>query len=276
MRPAAQLVELGAQDIQASADSREVRIDEVGVEGVSYPVVVAGSDGRVQHTVADCRMVVDLDHDVRGTHMSRFIEALDEYASQLNPTSLSKLAEEVRQRLSSDRSRVSLDFPYFLRREAPVSGLSAMVRYEGRVDASAKGDGVELAIGVRVPITSLCPCSKEISDYGAHNQRGYVDIEVKSPWSEGEASGIWIDDLVETAEDAGSAQIYSLLKRSDEREVTMRAFDNPAFVEDIVRNVVVALRADVRVGEGVVTATNHESIHAHSAVAKVHWRRGNA
>ena len=126
-----------------------------------------------------------------------------------------------------------------------------------------------------MPVTSLCPCSKEISDYGAHNQRGYVDIQVKSPWSEGEASGIWIDDLVGIAEDAGSAQVYSLLKRSDEREVTMRAYDNPAFVEDIVRDVVVALRADVRVGEALVTATNHESIHAHSAVAKVHWRRGD-
>ena len=276
MRQAAQLVELGARDIQASADSREVRIDEVGVEEVSYPVAVTGSDGHTQNTVADCRMVVELEEQVRGTHMSRFIEVLDEYASQLTPTSLTMLAGEVRQRLSSARSRVSFEFPYFLRREAPVSGMSAMVRYEGRVDASASEHGVELAMGVRVPVTSLCPCSKEISDYGAHNQRGFVDIEVKSPWSEGDASGIWIDDLVETAEAAGSAQIYSLLKRSDEREVTMRAFDKPAFVEDIVRDVVVALRADVRVGEALVTATNHESIHAHSAVAKVHWRRGDA
>jgi GTP cyclohydrolase I len=157
-----------------------------------------------------------------------------------------------------------------------MSGLSALVRYEGRLEATATDGGIEIVAGVRVPVTSLCPCSKEISDYGAHNQRGYVEIEVRSPWSDGDASGMWIDHLVTVAEDAGSAPIYSLLKRTDERMVTMQAYDNPAFVEDIVRDVIVALRGDIRVAEARVKATNHESIHDHSAVAEVRWSRADA
>jgi GTP cyclohydrolase FolE2 len=221
-------------------------------------------------------MVVELDERTRGTHMSRFVEVLDAHAVALNPSSLRVMVASVRERLATDRARVSLRFPYFLRRRAPVSGMEGMVRYEGRVGAIAGRDGTEIRVGVQVPITSLCPCSKEISDYGAHNQRGYVEIEVVSPWSAGEASGIWLDDLIGVAEAAGSAPIYSLLKRSDEREVTMQAYDNPAFVEDIVRDVVVSLRDDVRVAQARVKVTNQESIHDHSAIAEVQWSRSYA
>lgn len=269
------IIELGIRDVQASGDARQVRIHEVGIQDLSYPIGVADGSGRIHQTVADCAMVVELDEETRGTHMSRFVEVLDAYSTQLDSESLGTMVAKVRDRLSTGRARISLRFPYFLRRQAPVSGMEGMVRYEGRVEAVADEAATTTRVGVHVPVTSLCPCSKEISDYGAHNQRGYVEIEAVSPWSAGEASGIWLDDLIAVAEAAGSAPIYSLLKRSDEREVTMRAYDNPAFVEDIVRDVVVALREDVRVAEARVKATNQESIHDHSAVAEVRWSRSD-
>lgn len=274
MSAAESIGELAIRDVQASPDLREVLIHEVGIDDLSYPLGVVGADGSVQNTVAECRMVVELAKAIRGTHMSRFVEVLDRYAHAVGPKSLPLFAQEVLTRLDTRRARIALNFPYFLSRQAPVSGLEGKVRYEGRVEAVAEsGEATTTTVGVRVPVTSLCPCSKEISDYGAHNQRGYVDIQVSSPWSAGEASGIWLEDLIAVAEEAGSAPIYSLLKRSDEREVTMQAYDNPAFVEDIVRDVIVSLREDVRVARATVAATNQESIHDHSAVAEVRWSR---
>jgi GTP cyclohydrolase I len=214
-------------------------------------------------------MTVDVAPTVRGTHMSRFIEALHQSDSPMNIERLAWLAKRIRALLESQRATVRMTFPYFLTREAPASGLRAPMDYEGRLAVSL-GASIELTVGVRTPVTSLCPCSKEISDFGAHNQRGYVEIDVVCA----EGAPVWIEDLVEIAEEAASAPVYSLLKRVDEREVTMQAYEKPAFVEDIARDAAVALREDERVESYIVRVTNLESIHSHNAIATVRGRRG--
>jgi GTP cyclohydrolase I len=274
MRPASELQALEIQDVQSGVDTRGVAIDEVGIEELAYPITVFGRDGADQRTVAQVAMAVQLAHHVRGVHMSRFVEILHEFADEIDESRFLEMALETRSRLDSDTAQIRLRFPYFLERSAPVSSMSSMMEYGCSLTARSDADATELAVGVRVPITSLCPCSKEISDYGAHNQRGYVEIEASSPWRAGEASGIWLEDLIDVAEAAGSAPIFPLLKRTDERELTMRAYDNPAFVEDIVRDVAVALRDDVRVARFSVRVSNQESIHNHSAVAQVSGSRG--
>lgn len=276
MNGAQKLEALGVEDVQNTLDDRGVLIDQVGIDELSYPISIEGRGGECQQTVSEVCMTVELADHLRGTHMSRFVEVLDDYAGSVGPSSFRAMASEIRSRLESEFSRVSMRFPYFLRRLAPASGMDSLVRYEGHLVSESRPNETTIEIGVRVPVTSLCPCSKEISDYGAHSQRGYVDLTVTSSGSAGEESGIWFEDLVEIAEQAGSAPIYSLLKRSDEREVTMQAYDNPAFVEDIVRNVVVALREDVRVASAIVRVSNQESIHDHSAVAEVRWERASA
>jgi GTP cyclohydrolase FolE2 len=260
---------LGLPDVQAGEDRRGVRIDEVGIEGLPYPVAVEGRGGERQRTVADVAMSVSLAEDRRGVHMSRFVELLDIYAPGVSRAGFEDLTESVRMRLDATDSRVEMAFPYFLRRAAPASGSTSMNRYECRlVGRAGGGRPVDVEVGVRVPITSLCPCSKEISDYGAHNQRGHVEIAA-------EGAGLWFEDLIEVAERGGSAPILALLKRVDERVVTMQAYDNPAFVEDIVRDVLVALRGDRRIKCARVGVSNEESIHAHNAVARLRWERAD-
>jgi len=237
------------QDVQAQGDPREVAIDEVGICDLRVPVRVVGREGAVQATVATTTVTVDLSAQLRGTHMSRFLEALGEELSVVSPSTLRTFVASVRDRLGSSRARLEMKFPYFLDRVAPVSGLTALVDFDGTVVADTSSG---LTIGVRVPITSLCPCSREISDYGAHNQRGHIEIETVCTTG----SELWFEDLIDIAEAAASAPIYSLLKRVDERHVTMQAYENPAFVEDIVRDVVVALRRDTRPQEWLVRVTN--------------------
>jgi GTP cyclohydrolase I len=267
---------ISVEDVQGGHDHREVAIDQVGIDELAYPVTVVGRDGEHQRTVARATITVALAQHRRGVHMSRLVEALHAHAEEISPQAIRRMTGEVRERLESDFARVELRFPYFLKRTAPVSELESLMHYECVVVAESGEGVVANLVGVRVPITSLCPCSKEISDYGAHNQRGYVELEATSPWSAGDAAGLWFEDLIEVAEAAGSAPIYPLLKRSDERELTMRAYDNPAFVEDVVRNVAVELRADLRVASFRVRASNHESIHDHSAVAQLRWERRTA
>lgn len=256
-------------DVQGGRDDRGVGIDEVGIDQLSYPVDVAGGDGVSQRTVALAMMTVELAADRRGVHMSRFVELLDEHAGAVSAGGFERLVESVRWRLDSRRAVVGLSFPYFLRREAPASGASSMNRYDCRLTGEAtEGKAFATEVGVRVPVTSLCPCSKEISDYGAHNQRGHVEVRAKG-------EGIWFEDLIEVAEAAGSAPVLALLKRPDERVVTMQAYDNPAFVEDLARDVMVALQDDQRILAAEVSIANQESIHAHEAVARLRWERRN-
>lgn len=256
------------EDVQSQPDSRGVTIDEVGITELRVPTTVVSRDGTRQPTVATLEMTVDVPPTVRGTHMSRFVEVLHETDAPMDIDRLARLAERIRTRLDSERAIVRMTFPFFVTREAPASGLAAPMDYEGRIAVSL-GAGLEQTVGVCTPVTSLCPCSKEISDYGAHNQRGYVEIEVVCA----HGAVVWIEDLVEIAEDAASTPVYSLLKRVDEREVTMQAYEKPAFVEDIARDAVVALRNDERVRSYMVRVTNLESIHSHNAVATVRGRR---
>lgn len=256
-------------DVQAQSDLRGVPIDRVGIRRLRYPILVAAPDGP-QSSVAEWEFTVELDARRRGTHMSRFVEMLEAQRSQALTLSLVlALLEATRDRLDAPAAQVRCAFPLFLERPAPVSGLTAQHAVDCRYDASIGPVDTNLSMGARVAITTLCPCSKEISEYGAHNQRGYVDISA----SVEPGADLGFTDLIAVAEASGSAVIYPLLKRADERHVTMQAYDSPTFVEDVVRNVALGLIAEPRVRAFTVEAENHESIHDHSAVAIVKWER---
>jgi GTP cyclohydrolase I len=262
------------KDLQSSRDDREIPLDHVGVRDVRYPIVILDRNAGTQQTVGRLSMSVDLPHHFRGTHMSRFIEVLEEHRGEVTMRTLPIILDELRRRLEAARARIEVRFPYFLQRSAPVSHSAALMDYDCWFVGEATGEVNDFVLGVVVPVTSLCPCSKAISDYGAHNQRGHVSIEVRSVTNmEGEPAIVWIEELVAIAEHAASAPVYPLLKRVDERHVTMQAYDNPRFVEDIVREVSVALRADVRVASYDVEVVNQESIHNHSAFASSMWSR---
>lgn len=256
-------------DVQAQFDARGVAIDEVGIDQVCYPITVSRPDGTNQQTVAEVEAVTALGANERGTHMSRFMEVLEEFHNEISATSVLDVARELRARTGSQSAKVGFRFPLFVLREAPVTGGVARLRFDCRYEARSAAAGDRVTLGVTAVITSLCPCSKEISDYGAHSQRGRVDVEAEINGS-GELTP---DELLAVAEGAASAPIYPLLKRPDERYVTMRAYDNPAFVEDVARAVVVALQDDPRIVRYAVSVANDESIHDHRAVARIRGGR---
>jgi GTP cyclohydrolase I len=219
------------KDVQNLPDDRRVPIDRVGVSNLRYPIVVLDRANRRQATVASLAMSVNLPHHFKGTHMSRFVEVLNTHRGELTMFTLPLVLRELRERLQAESARVEVRFPYFLERVAPVSGARALMGYECSFLGEAIGTTEDFLLGVRVPVTSLCPCSKAISDYGAHNQRGYVTIEVRAASGGGDRPQlIWIEELVEVAERSASAPVFALLKREDERFVTMQAYENPAFV----------------------------------------------
>jgi GTP cyclohydrolase I len=258
------------EDVQNRPDDRCVPIDEVGVSGLRYPIVVLDRAQGKQHTVAKIAMSVNLPHHFKGTHMSRFIEILNEHRGEVTMRTVPMILRTLQTRLDAESARIEVYFPYFLERAAPVTAARALMDYSCTFVGQRRGDEDDFVLRIEVPVTTLCPCSKAISDYGAHNQRGYVTIEVRSRVDEnGERALIWIEELVEIAERSASAPVYPLLKRPDERHVTMQAFDNPVFVEDVVRNVAVRLQTDHRVAWFRVRAVNDESIHNHSAFAQV-------
>jgi len=254
-----------------------VPIDQVGVNDLRYPISVLDREQEKQHTVARLSLAVNLPHHFKGTHMSRFIEVLNEHRGEITMRTLPEILRDLKERFDAESARVEVTFPYFLERSAPVSGARALMDYECSFVGEANGKLEDFVLGVTVPVTTLCPCSKAISDYGAHNQRGYVNMEVRSRWTENQQPElIWIEELVEVAEQSASAPVYPLLKRPDERHVTMQAHDNPTFVEDVVRNVAVRLQDDTRVSWFRVHAENQESIHNHSAFARIEWTRPNS
>lgn len=262
------------RDIQNSHDDREVAIDQVGVSDLRYPIVVLDRQAEKQHTLASLTMSVNLPHHFKGTHMSRFLEVLNEHRGEVTMRTLPAILRDLKERLDAESARVEVRFPYFFDREAPVTKAKGLMEYECWFVGEENGAKDDFLLGVRVPVTSLCPCSKEISDYGAHNQRGYVSIEVRTARAaNGSPEFIWIEELVDIAEKSASAPVYPLLKRADERHVTMQAYDNPVFVEDLLRNVAVRLKEDPRVEWFHVHVVNHESIHNHSAFARLEWRR---
>lgn len=261
-------------DVQSQLDERRIAIDQVGVTDLRYPIVVLDRQFQKQQTVATLTLSVNLPHHFKGTHMSRFVEVLNAHRGEVTMRTLPAILQELKQRLEAESACIQVAFPYFLERVAPASGARALMDYECSFVGDLNGAHADFVLGVRVPVTSLCPCSKAISDYGAHNQRGVISINVRSTRSPtDEPELIWIEELVDVAERSASAPVYPLLKRADERYVTMQAYDNPVFVEDIVRNIAVQLQEDPRVAWFQVRAVNHESIHNHSAFARLEWRR---
>ena len=262
------------EDVQNRADGRRIALDRVGIADLRYPIVVLDRDQQRQQTVAVLSMSVNLPHEFKGTHMSRFIEILNQHRGEITMRTIPALLCDLREKLRAESAHVEARFPYFIKKKAPVSGAAALMDYECSFDAVADDRKESFVFGVKVPVTSLCPCSKAISDYGAHNQRGYISILVRTVRdTAGHYKMVWFEELIDIAERSASAPVYPLLKRVDERHVTMQAFDNPVFVEDMVRNVTTALQSDERIDWFRVHAINHESIHNHGAFASVEWQR---
>ena len=251
-------------DIQASADSRDIRINRVGVKGVRALVRVRQADGGEQPTVARFEMAVGLPGHVKGTHMSRFLETLEAQAQPLDLRTLQDLLEQMLQRLGADRGEIEMAFTYFIRKAAPVSRVESALDHEVLMRVVHDPDNATRStLQVCVPVTSLCPCSKEISDYGAHNQRSHITItaQLRAPMG--------IEELVRIAEEEASCEVYGLLKRPDEKFVTERAYENPKFAEDLVRDIAVRLNAEPRIERYRLVAENFESIHNHSAFSEI-------
>lgn len=251
------------KDKQSEKDIRGVRIDRVGVKGMRHPIVVRDLAHKTQNTVATVSMSVDLPHHFKGTHMSRFVEILNEHGFVMHVENIPDILQQMRQRLNAEYAHLQVDFPYFIEKKAPVTGAPGMMDYGATFLASTRNGAIDFVLGVTVFVTTLCPCSKAISARGAHNQRGLVQVQVRSKRT------VWIEELIETIEASASCELFSLLKRKDEKYVTEYAYDKPVFVEDLVRNVAVRLRKDRRITWYRVEAENFESIHNHSAFAVV-------
>ncbi|MDB4421380.1 GTP cyclohydrolase FolE2 [Akkermansiaceae bacterium] len=252
------------KDTQNERDDRQIAIDRVGVKALRFPLMVKDKSGAKQHTVATVALAVDLPHQYKGTHMSRFVEVLNSHGNCLSVCDMAGLPAALLEKLEAQRAHVEFEFPYFISKPAPITGQAGMMDYQVKFDIDAEKDGETIFIvTVMVPVATLCPCSKAISDYGAHNQRGVVTYSVrfKNP--------VWIEDLITRVEQSASCELYSLLKRPDEKAVTERAYDNPVFVEDLVRNVALASNEDVELLWYRVEAENFESIHNHNAYAVI-------
>ncbi|MCY7387825.1 MAG: GTP cyclohydrolase FolE2 [Burkholderiales bacterium] len=250
-------------DVQSMADTREIAIDRVGVKALRHPIRVVGSNGEIKHSVATFDMAVRLAHDVKGTHMSRFVEILESNQDAFSVVTFGALLRRMAERLDATEGRIEVAFTYFIEKSATISGVKSLLDVEVKLTGEIKADVTTVVTKVVVPVTSLCPCSKEIAAYGAHNQRSHISISVRT------AAAMTIEDVVRIAEDQASAELYGILKRPDEKFVTERAYDNPKFVEDLVRDVAAALNADERVDAYVVESENFESIHNHSAYAVI-------
>jgi GTP cyclohydrolase I len=250
-------------DVQASADTRRLAIDQVGIKSIRHPIQVAVKGGGVQHTIATFNMYVGLPHHFKGTHMSRFVEILNAHEREISVDTFKRMLREMGERLEADSGHIEMSFPYFVNKAAPVSGVQSLMDYDVTFTGGIEQGRQTFTMKVVVPVTSLCPCSKEISDYGAHNQRSHVTIAART------RGFVWIEDLVGYAEAEASSELYGLLKRPDEKLVTERAYDNPKFVEDMVRDVAARLNADDRIEWYAVESENFESIHNHSAYARI-------
>ncbi|UQX87643.1 GTP cyclohydrolase FolE2 [Jatrophihabitans telluris] len=258
------------EDVQNRPDSRGIAIDAVGVNGLRYPISVLDQALAKQDTIGEISMSVALPAEVKGTHLSRFLEILTEHCGELTQRTIPTVLTEMQDRLGTTDAQLTVAFPYFLPRSAPVSGATALMDYACRFRARLSAVVSEFALQVAVPVTSVCPCSKAISDYGAHNQRGLITIEVWPRQADGEFDLIWIEDLISIAEASASSPVYPILKRTDERHVTMAGYDKPVFVEDMVREAARELEADDRIAAFTVEAVNDESIHNHGAFARIH------
>lgn len=249
-------------DVQNLRDYRNVDIEKVGIKNIRYPITVLDKANGTQSTVASINMYVNLPRHFKGTHMSRFVEVLNAHRNEINLKHFGTILEELRRILKAESAHMQVTFPYFIEKRAPVSGAPGLMEYTCEFFGSVGATRV-FAVGVTVPVTTLCPCSKEISSRGSHNQRGLVSVRVMY------RKFFWIEDLIQLVEESASCDVYAVLKRPDEKYVTEKAYDNPAFVEDVVRNVALKLDADPNFQAYSVEAENFESIHNHSAYAYV-------
>jgi len=250
------------RDIQSERDTRNIEIQKVGVKNIRYPVLVLDKEKKYQHTVANVNMYVDLPHHFKGTHMSRFIEVLNMYHGEISVNNFGDILDAMKKKLDAESAHLEVEFPYFIEKSAPVSGEKGLVEYNCKFSGTSDKKK-DFVVTVAVPVTSLCPCSKEISERGAHNQRSIITVNFKYE------EFVWIEDIIELIETCASSQVYSLLKRPDEKHVTEEAYDNPRFVEDLVREVYIKINEKKGISWFSVEAENFESIHNHSAYAYV-------
>jgi len=250
-------------DVQSSPDTRHLAIDRVGVKSIRHPARIRERSGGTQNTVALFNMYVGLPHHFKGTHMSRFVEILNAHEREISPDTFRTMVREMVTKLEAESGHIEMSFPYFVSKRAPVSGVASLMDYDVTFVGEVVDGRETFTLKVQVPVTSLCPCSKGISERGAHNQRSHVTIAAKI------RTFVWIEELIDIAEDEASCQLYGLLKRPDEKFVTENAYDNPKFVEDMVRDVAARLNADNRIESYVVESENFESIHNHSAYAMI-------
>lgn len=255
--------EMTIEDVQNSADSRHIAIDKVGIKDIRHPVKVRDRSGGEQHTIANFNMYVNLPHNFKGTHMSRFVEILNLHEREITVDSFKEMLSEMTDKLEAESGHIEMIFPYFINKAAPITQVESLLDYEVTFIGEIHQGKTQLTIKVVVPVTSLCPCSKKISDYGAHNQRSHVTVSVKTQ------GFVWIEELIEMIETQASCELYGLLKRPDEKYVTEKAYNNPKFVEDMVRDVAATLNEDKRIVAYTVESENFESIHNHSAYAYI-------
>lgn len=250
-------------DVQSTPDTRRLPIDQVGIKDIRHPVRVRDRSVGEQHTIATFNMYVELPHNFKGTHMSRFVEILNNHDMEISVESFKTMLREMSEHLNASVGHIEMNFPYFINKSAPVSGVKSLLDYQVSFIGEVRGDREIATIKVVVPVTSLCPCSKEISDRGAHNQRSHVTVTAQIN------DFVWIEELIDIVEKEASCELYGLLKRPDEKYVTERAYDNPKFVEDMVRDVAGKLNEDDRIDTFTVESENFESIHNHSAYAMI-------
>lgn len=250
-------------DVQQSVDTRQIAIDKVGIKDIRHPVMVRDRSGGNQHTIAVFNMYVDLPKHFKGTHMSRFVTILNQHEREITVKSFKDMLHEVTDQLEAKSGHIEMTFPYFVNKKAPVTGVESLLDYEVTFKGEKVGNDICLNIKVVVPVTSLCPCSRKISDRGAHNQRSHVTVDVCAK------DFIWIEEIIDMVEEEASCELYGVLKRPDEKYVTEKAYDNPKFVEDMVRDIATRLNEDDRIIKYVVESENFESIHNHSAYALI-------
>ena len=251
------------EDVQGHADLRRIPINRVGIKDIFHPIRVKDRSRGEQHTVANFNMYVNLPHNFKGTHMSRFVEILHRHEREISVDSFGKMLAEMTDHLDATAGHIEMTFPYFVMKKAPVSGVESLMDYKATIFGEHRDGKTDVWLKVIVAATSLCPCSKSISEYGAHNQRSHITIAAKI------SEHMWLEELIDLAEREASCEVYGMLKRPDEKYVTERAYDNPKFVEDVVRDVALALNQDVRIRAYRVESENFESIHNHSAYAMI-------
>jgi len=256
------------KDVQSFPDTREIHIDKVGIKGIRYPVSVLDKRRGVQHTVAEINMYVDLPQEFKGTHMSRFIEILNEFREEIYIKNIPFILDRMREKLSAQKAHLEIYFPYFWKKKAPVTGAVSLMEYQCFIFGAKSEDRLDIVLGVQVPVMTVCPCSQAISEIGAHNQRGLVTLKVRFE------RFVWLEDLIEIVETSASSPVYPLLKRPDEKYITETAHRRPRFVEDVVREVAQRLLRHPDIIWFAVSAENWESIHAHNAYAFIErWKK---